>query len=65
MSEIECATTTGIASFSSGEMVSCTINNGLECLNDNNYPVPCSDYQVRYYCDCGGRASPFLTDFNF
>lgn len=59
MSEIECATTTGIASFSSGEMVSCTINNGLECLNDNNYPVPCSDYQVRYYCDCGGMASPF------
>ncbi|WAQ93432.1 EDIL3-like protein [Mya arenaria] len=49
---IECVTVDGIASYSSGEILSCSINNGLECLNDNNFPVPCSDYKIRYHCDC-------------
>lgn len=53
ISKIECITDTGIPSYSTGEIISCTINNGLECLNDNNFPVPCSDYKVRYFCDCG------------
>ncbi|WAQ93448.1 EDIL3-like protein [Mya arenaria] len=51
---IECVTVDGIASYNSGEMLSCSINNGLECLNDNNFPIACSDYKIRYYCDCEG-----------
>ncbi|WAR14240.1 HMCT-like protein [Mya arenaria] len=56
---IECVTVDGIVSYSSGDMLSCSINNGLECLNDNNFPVPCSDYKIRYYCDC--EVSPLIS----
>ncbi|XP_052820011.1 otogelin-like protein [Mya arenaria] len=56
---IECVTVDGKASYSNGEVLSCSINNGLECLNDNNFPVPCSDYKIRYYCDC--EVSPFIS----
>ncbi|XP_053374175.1 mucin-5AC-like [Mercenaria mercenaria] len=48
MSEIECITSSGIPSYSTGEIISCSVNNGLECLNENNFPVTCSDYKVRY-----------------
>ncbi|WAR09825.1 MFGM-like protein [Mya arenaria] len=56
---IECFTVNGTASYKSEEMLSCSINNGFECLNDNNFPIPCSDYKIRYYCDC--EVSPFIS----
>ncbi|KAL4222951.1 Mucin-5B [Mactra antiquata] len=52
VNRIECNTVDDIPSHSSGEIISCSINNGLECLNMNNLPVPCSDYKVRYFCLC-------------
>ena len=55
ISRIECATVSGIPDYSSGEIVSCSVNNGFECLNANNFPVPCSDYKVRYFCDCNSK----------
>ena len=51
---IECVTTTGIASYSTGEIAMCTIEGGSVCLNDDNYPMPCSDYKIRYFCECNG-----------
>ena len=58
LSRIECETESGIQHYSSGEIVSCSINHGFECLNANNAPIPCSDYKVRYYCDCNDAAIP-------
>ena len=51
---IECETTTGIASYSTGEIAMCTIEGGSVCLNADNTPIPCSDYKIRYYCECNG-----------
>ena len=60
---IECETTTGIASYSTGEIAMCTIEGGSVCLNADNYPMPCSDYKIRYLCECNGmyRYSNFPT----
>ena len=51
---IECVTVDGIQSYSSGERVTCDANDGLSCRNSDNFPVPCSDYKVRYFCQCQG-----------
>nr|KAG5709674.1 hypothetical protein BaRGS_027699 [Batillaria attramentaria] len=32
---------------SSGEIVTCSVDQGLVCNNADNFPIPCSDYQVR------------------
>ena len=53
ISSIECETTTGIASYSTGEIAMCTIEGGSVCLNADNMPMPCSDYKIRYFCKCG------------
>ena len=52
ISTIECETTTGIASYSTGEIAMCTIEGGSVCLNADNAPMPCSDYKIRYFCKC-------------
>ena len=52
---IECVTTTGVASYSTGEIAMCTIEGGSICLNDDNFPIPCSDYKIRYFCECTGE----------
>ncbi|XP_052762407.1 mucin-2-like [Mya arenaria] len=50
ISRIECYTTDDIASYSSGDIMQCTLS-GSSCLNDDNFPVPCSDYKIRYLCE--------------
>jgi len=55
INRIECETTNGISHFSSGEKLTCDILSGLTCRNSDNYPVPCNDYKVRYFCDCEGK----------
>ena len=52
---IECVTTTGVASYSTGEIAMCTIEGGSICLNNDNFPIPCSDYKIRYFCECTGE----------
>ena len=52
---IECVTTTGIASYSTGEIAMCSIEGGSVCLNADNAPFPCSDYKIRYFCECAGE----------
>ncbi|KAJ8313527.1 hypothetical protein KUTeg_008088 [Tegillarca granosa] len=55
ITKIECITADGgdIPYYSSGEIgTTCDVGTGLTCLNANNFPLPCSDYKVRYYCDC-------------
>ncbi|KAH3721629.1 hypothetical protein DPMN_064565, partial [Dreissena polymorpha] len=49
---VECQTVDGIASYSTGEVAQCTMEGGSVCLNGDNDPIPCSDYQIRYYCTC-------------
>ena len=53
ITNIECQTVDGIEYFSSGEIVTCTVDQGFSCNNDDNFPIPCSDYQIRYECTCG------------
>ncbi|KAH3721619.1 hypothetical protein DPMN_064555 [Dreissena polymorpha] len=52
VTSIECATVDGIASYSTGEIQQCTLETGSRCMNDDNFPVQCSDYKIRYFCDC-------------
>ena len=52
---IECVTTTGIASYSTGEIAMCSIEGGSVCLNADNNPLPCSDYKIRYFCECDSK----------
>ena len=53
---IECVTTSGIASYSTGEIALCTIEGGSVCLTADNAPIPCSDYKIRYFCECDGES---------
>ena len=55
VTQIECVTTTGILSYSTGEIMTCTLEGGLACLNDDNAPIKCSDYKIRYFCKCNGK----------
>ena len=52
MIKIECQTTGGTPSYSTGEIATCELDTGLVCNNVDNDPIPCSDYQVRYECKC-------------
>ncbi|XP_076461744.1 uncharacterized protein LOC143294198 [Babylonia areolata] len=52
ITDIQCYTTGDIPSYSSGEILTCDLTNGLVCNNNDNFPVPCSDYQIRYFCQC-------------
>jgi len=47
---IECVTSDGIASYSTGEIMECDMEKGIACLNADNDPIPCSDYKIRYFC---------------
>jgi len=55
ITSIECVTTYGIASYSAGEIMQCSMENGAMCINSDNAPLPCSDYKIRYYCQCEGK----------
>ena len=52
---VECITVDGIHSYSTGEIMTCSIEGGSSCLNDDNFPMPCSDYKIRYFCTCDGE----------
>lgn len=56
VTRIECETTQGIPHFSVGAKgTTCDIYSGFTCRNSENYPVPCEDFKVRYYCDCARK----------
>ena len=57
ISAIECLTDTDlpITSISSGEQVTCDVSDGFACRNEDNAPIPCSDYKIRYFCKCKGK----------
>ncbi|VDI53812.1 Hypothetical predicted protein [Mytilus galloprovincialis] len=38
--------------YSTGEIVRCDKHHGLVCNNADNFPIPCNDYKIRYYCIC-------------
>ncbi|KAL3831915.1 hypothetical protein ACJMK2_023609 [Sinanodonta woodiana] len=61
VTRIECVTDAGIEHYSSGEQVSCTVQEGLKCSNDDNAPMTCSDYRVRYFCECSPTPTPGQT----
>jgi len=55
VTQVDCQTSDGIEYFSSGEILTCDVTNGLVCNNVDNFPVPCSDYKIRYQCSCPGE----------
>jgi hypothetical protein len=55
ITNVDCMTVDNIEYFSSGEVLTCTVNGGLQCSNADNFPVPCSDYKIRYQCGCAGK----------
>lgn len=59
MTRVECYAEAGdIPSYSSGEVLTCDAATGLTCNNADNFPVTCTDYKIRYYCQCPGMKSP-------
>uniref|UniRef100_A0A1I8JRM6 EGF-like domain-containing protein n=1 Tax=Macrostomum lignano TaxID=282301 RepID=A0A1I8JRM6_9PLAT len=34
----------------------CDLEHGLLCINENQYPNNCNDYEIRFYCDCYGNS---------
>ena len=52
ITEVECSTVNNIPSEATGETVDCNVYSGLTCLFVENAPIPCSDYKVRFFCDC-------------
>lgn len=65
VTKIECMTTDGIPFESAGEIASCHVVSGLTCNNGDNFPIPCSDYQVRYWCDCAGKVVDIYLLFRY
>ncbi|KAK3611483.1 hypothetical protein CHS0354_039095 [Potamilus streckersoni] len=56
ITRIECETVAGIPVYSSGSVgTTCNVNSGFTCKNSDNFPVPCEDFRVRYYCDCARK----------
>ena len=47
---IECQTTSGVSSNSSGEVYSCSLPTGGVCVNSQQSDGSCLDYQVRFLC---------------
>ena len=58
ITDIECETMDGVGYFSSGERLTCDVDNGLICKNEDNFPIECNDYRVRYRCECEGTQTP-------
>ncbi|XP_055959260.1 hemocytin [Patella vulgata] len=52
VTKIECTTIDNVSFESKGDILTCTLDGGLECENADNFPAPCSDYRVRYFCEC-------------
>ncbi|KAK7501349.1 hypothetical protein BaRGS_00007474, partial [Batillaria attramentaria] len=63
LKQIECQTVNNIPYHSSGEIVTCSVDQGLVCNNADNSPIPCSDYQVRYLCECAGVPTAYLPGY--
>ena len=55
ITQVDCQTVDGIEHFSSGEILTCTTDGGLQCNNADNFPIPCSDYRIKYECTCPGE----------
>ena len=61
---IECITVDGISSYSTGEIMTCSLETGSVCLTADNAPIPCSDYKIRYFCTCAGKNTHFVQKKN-
>jgi hypothetical protein len=54
VTKVECYSVTMDApAESSGEIITCNAERGLVCDDSDNFPIPCGDYKIRYYCACG------------
>ena len=56
ITQVDCQTVDGIEHFSSGEILTCTTDGGLQCNNADNFPIPCSNYRIKYECTCPGES---------
>ena len=60
---VECQSTDGQPYYSTGEIVSCNVDQGLVCDNADNFPGCQHDYMLRYQCEettCKGNYNPAL-----
>lgn len=64
MVDVECRTVRDKTPWNeTDETLLCSADTGLRCLRDDqDYRRPCSDYEMRVYCDCGPRAPPTTTE---
>ena len=48
---VECRSTDNQPYYSTGEIVSCNVDQGLVCENADNFPACQHDYMIRYQCE--------------
>ncbi|KAJ8313908.1 hypothetical protein KUTeg_008469 [Tegillarca granosa] len=61
ITKINCYTDDPLMSVSSdrtGETSTCRLETGFLCRNIDNYPYKCSDYKIRYFCECQETSGP-------
>ena len=64
LTRVECHVVDGdIPSYSSGEVAECSVERGFTCNNADNFPIPCSDYKARFYCECPGTKGSFFPEY--
>ena len=66
LTRVECHVVDGdIPSYSSGEVAECSVDRGFTCNNADNFPIPCSDYKARFYCECPGMCLLYIVSLFF
>ncbi|KAG8199486.1 hypothetical protein JTE90_009334 [Oedothorax gibbosus] len=60
--KIECRTVESKQKpFDVGQTVTCDLEKGLVCWNNDNKPEDCYDYEIRFYCPCPTTPPPTTT----
>lgn len=54
VTDVRCQTIEGLPSYTAGDVMTCTVQDGAVCKSEDNYPIDCQDYMVQYYCNCTG-----------
>ncbi|XP_019613854.1 PREDICTED: mucin-5AC-like isoform X2 [Branchiostoma belcheri] len=67
ITDVECVDENGVSYLDTGDVASCTTEEGLLCSNHDNWfteDKQCSNYKVRFYCGCPEPiCNPYWTDY--
>uniref|UniRef100_A0A2C9K961 F5/8 type C domain-containing protein n=1 Tax=Biomphalaria glabrata TaxID=6526 RepID=A0A2C9K961_BIOGL len=61
ITKVECVDAVSLVDFEQLSEASCSVNDGLQCMNNPFSDTPCHDYKLRYMCDCSVTPAPVST----